>query len=307
MINKFKNIFILIVLIILLIFFILNPAIVINNITKNTNSFINNVFPSLFLFFILIDLLLAFNFITVLKKLFAFPVKKLFHLDINSSFILFISLFSGFPSGSKYITNLLNKKMISIESANTLVTYTHFGNIAFILGTIGPILGKRITLIVLICHYLSNLIIAFIIRPKEVIKEKEVDKQTSASFTDILSTSIISNTKIIIIIFGTMIFFSTISLIISATIPINSYQSTLLCGILDLSSGIISLNNISIPLFYKGLLSLIFISFGSLSVHMQVRILLRNTKIKYSYFFLGRISQTAFSITLFLLVYWRFY
>ncbi|MBQ3435857.1 MAG: hypothetical protein IJH13_02435 [Bacilli bacterium] len=307
MINKFKNIFILIVLIILLIFFILNPTLVINNITKNTNSFMNNVFPSLFLFFLLIDLLLAFNFITVLKKLFAFPVKKLFHLDINSSFILFISLFSGFPSGSKYITNLLNKKMISIESANTLVTYTHFGNIAFILGTIGPILNKKITLIILICHYLSNLIIAFIIRPKEVIKEKEVDKQASASFTDILSTSIISNTKIIIIIFGTMIFFSTISLIISATIPINSYQSTLLCGILDLSSGIISLNNLSIPLFYKGLLSLIFISFGSLSVHMQVRILLRNTKIKYSYFLLGRISQTALSITLFLLVYWRFY
>ena len=287
MINKFKNIFILIVLIILLIFFILNPTIVINNITKNTNSFINNVFPSLFLFFLLIDLLLAFNFITVLKKLFAFPVKKIFHLDINSSFILFISLFSGFPSGSKYITNLLN-------------------NIAFILGTIGPILGKRITLIILICHYLSNLIIAFIIKPKEVIKEKEVDKQISASFTDILSTSIISNTKIIIIIFGTMIFFSTISLMISSLIPLNNYQNTLICGILDLSSGIITLNNISIPLFYKGLLSLILISFGSLSVHMQVRILLRNTKIKYSYFFLGRISQTAFSITLFLLVYWCF-
>ena len=307
MINKFKNIFILLVLITILIFFILNPTLVINNFTKNMNSFINNVFPSLFLFFLLIDLLLAFNFITVLKKLFAFPVKKLFHLDKNSSFILFISLFSGFPSGSKYITKLLNKKMISLESANTLITYTHFGNIAFILGTIGPILNKRITSIVLICHVLSNLIIAFIIRPKEIINEKEVDKQVSASFTDILSTSIISNTKIIIIIFGTMIFFSTISLIFSAIIPLNNYQNTLLCGILDLSSGIISLNNLSIPLFYKGLLSLIFISFGSLSVHMQVRILLKNTKIKYIYFLLGRISQTALSISLFLLIYWCFY
>lgn len=308
MINKFKNIFILTILTTLLIFFIINPSIVIKSITENINFFIYKIFPSLFFFFLMADLLLAFNFITILKRLFALPTKKLFHLDKNSSFILFMSLFSGFPSGSKYISTLLKKKMISIECANTLIIYTHFSNIAFILGTIGSFLNKRMTLIILISHFLSNLIIASIVRPKNITKEKKVDKQLPTSFTDVLSTSIISNIKIIIIIFGTMIFFSTMSLMFSHILPLNNYQNVLLCGLLDLSSGIISLSNLNISLFYKGLLSLTFISFGSLSVHMQVRILIKNTEIKYSYFLLGRISQVAISISIYLLLlYWCLY
>lgn len=302
-----KNKFILFLLFLITIYFIVDTNSFIININQNTNFFLYKVFPPLFFFFIITDLLISYNFIKVINRLLQPLLVKVFNINQNSSFIFLMSLISGFPSGAKNIRNLYDKKQISINDANNLITYTHFSNIAFILGTINDILNnQKLTIIILISHFISNFIIAYLIKPK-YYEDKTYSINNNKSFNTILSTSIINSIKTLLIIYGTMIFFSSFAHIINNILPISNYLKTVITGFLDLSSGMYSLKNIDISMFNKGLLALSFISFGSLTVHMQVKIILENTNIKYNNFLLGRISQVGLSILLYLLIFWCLY
>ena len=303
MINKFKNNFILIILLIITIFFISNTTDIIKLISNNTTIFIYKIFPSLFFFFIISDLLIEFNFINILNN----TISKVFKVNSSSTYVLIISMISGFPSGAKNIIKLMDKKILNTDRANLLITYTHFSNIAFILGFIGSILkDNKLTIIILISHFISNFIIAIFINTDTKYIYNKINKNNS-NLGIALSNSIISNIKVLVLIYGTMIFFSTFSYVICNILPINNYIKLFINGLLDLSSGINTLNTISMPIFNKSLLILIFISFGSISVHMQVKMIINNTKIKYSNYLLGRISQVGISILLYLLIYRCFY
>ena len=96
---------------------------------------------------------------------------KLFYLPKEASFAFFTSLISGFPSGSKYVKDLLDKKLISEIDANYLIMFTHYSNPLFIVSTIGIFLLNNIKAgyIILFSHVLSNIIIAFLFRKKKNI------------------------------------------------------------------------------------------------------------------------------------------
>ena len=61
-------------------------------------------------------------------------------------------MLTGFPSGSKYITDFYNKKYIDRNTANYLLTFTHFSNPLFILGTVSIITTKSKAKIILQSH-----------------------------------------------------------------------------------------------------------------------------------------------------------
>ena len=50
-------------------------------------------------------------------------------------------MLTGFPSGPKYVKDLLDKKLISKDYANYLIMFTHFPNPLFILGSVSTIKG----------------------------------------------------------------------------------------------------------------------------------------------------------------------
>ena len=68
---------------------------------------------------------------------------------------------------------------------------------------------------------------------------------------------------------------------------------------MDLTSGISLVPNLSISLELKGLIMLIFITFGSLSVHLQVINAIKSTNLSYANFFIGRILETVIAVSLF--------
>ena len=85
-----------------------------------------------------------------------------------------MSMLSGFPSGAKYIKTLLDRKLIDIYEANYRITFTHFADPLFVLTvTKGLFKSTKLSYIILICMYLSNLILGFIIRPKQVKNNKK--------------------------------------------------------------------------------------------------------------------------------------
>ncbi len=301
MLKKIKSFIIIFILLICLMYTILNPNYIFQDILEAINIFKNNLFPAIFFFYTISDLLINYGFIKLLGSLFNKLFLKVFHISGSSSFILIMSILSGFPSGAKYTTSFLEKKVISKNQANFLLTFTHFSNPLFIMGTIAILYGKKVAYIVLLCHYLSNFILAFIIRPKQIEIEKIPPTINKESFSSALANSFYNSAKVMLLILGNTIFFFTFSDILVSFID-NSLIKTIIYGIFDLTKGIITLKNLNVSLFFKVFLITSFLSFGGISVHFQVKEIIKKEKLNYSYFLLGRIA--SLSICIVLLILW---
>lgn len=280
-----KTIILLVSLITLLIIYFINSEYLVKCILEYTKLFYTKLFPVSFIFFIFSSLLIEYK------------VLDIFPININSIYIFLLSLISGFPSGSKYIKELLNNNSISIEEANNLLLFSHFPNPLFILSSASIILNKNICLKLLISIILSNFIILLFTKK---YKKKHNTITYPGNFSNVLKDSIYKSIKTIILIYGTSIFFYLISAIITKYISFNTYSYVLISGVFDLTKGIFSTSIIN-SIFIRSILVLIFISFGSLSIHMQVKSILEDTLL-YKYFLKGRIISTILSLIIFLII-----
>lgn len=69
---------------------------------------------------------------------------------------------------------------------------------------------------------------------------------------------------------------------------------------MDLTTGISLVPTLDFPLKIKALIMLNFITFGSLSVHLQVINAIKKTDISYYNFLIGRVLQSVIASILFL-------
>lgn len=291
--KKYQRVFIIIFLFTILIFYLMNSNLVIKSVLEYTELFITKLFPVSFVFFIFSYLFIDYGVVELLSYL--------FHINGSKFYIIFMSLISGFPSGAKYIKDLLEKGFISDKEANYLIKFTHFPNPLFVLGSVLSILNVKMDgILILISLVLSNFLISFIFKVNEdhsVIfnEKKEVDFSTS------LSKGIVSVTKVLINIYGISLFFYLIAVIIFSLFNFSVFQYVLVNGFFDLTKGVFStalITNYNLRVF----LILFFISFGSISIHMQVKSIISDSKVKYSNFLLGRVLQAIIAPALFFIL-----
>ena len=291
--KTYQRIIIITFLLTLLILYTINSTLIIKSIIDYTKLFYTKLFPTNFIFFMLSTILIDQGLIELINN----------KLKLNGSifYVTIMSILSGIPSGSKYTKDLLDKGLISNKTANYLLSFTHFPNPMFVLNTVTILLNKTLALKILICLILSNLIIALIFKPpkKEVIT---INDSTSKDFSESLSKAILDSLKVILIIYGTSVFFYLITVILNKYLTLNVLSHVLLNGIFDLTKGVFSISLLSNKLL-KSLLIIIFFSFGSLSIHIQIKSIITNTSLKYKYFILGRLLQILFATILFLLSY----
>ena len=290
--KTYQRIIIITFLLTLLILYTINSTLVIKSILDYTNLFITKLFPTNFVFFMLSTILIDQGLIELINN----------KLKLNGSifYVTIMSILSGIPSGSKYTKDLLEKDLISTKTANYLLAFTHFPNPMFVLNTVTILLNKTIALKILISLILSNLIIALIFKPskKEVFT---INNYSPKDFSQSLSKAILDSLRIILIIYGSSIFFYLITVIINKYLTLNVLTHVILNGIFDLTKGLFSIALLSNKLL-KTLLIIIFFSFGSFSIHLQTKSIISNTSLKYKYFILGRLLQTILAITLFFLL-----
>lgn len=290
--KTYQRIIIITFLLTLLILYTINSTLVIKSILDYTNLFITKLFPTNFVFFMLSTILIDQGLIELINN----------KLKLNGSifYVTIMSILSGIPSGSKYTKDLLGKDLISTKTANYLLAFTHFPNPMFVLNTVTILLNKTIALKILISLIISNLIIALIFKPskKEVFT---INNYSPKDFSQSLSKAILDSLRIILIIYGTSIFFYLITVIINKYLTLNVLTHVILNGIFDLTKGLFSIALLSNKLL-KTLLIIIFFSFGSFSIHLQTKSIISNTSLKYKYFILGRLLQTILAITLFFLL-----
>ena len=271
----------------------------------------NNIFPSLFPFFVLSELLINYGFVELLGELFKPIMNHLFKVKGVCAFIFIMSIISGIPANAKYIRELYLNGSIDEKESEKMLLFTHFSNPLFILGTISILFlrNEQAGLLVLFCHYASNIIIGVLFRNYHPIKEKNTKislKQAilnmhkkrinqNKSFGSILTNALINSVNTLLLVLGVVTFFLIITTIINNIINLNPVNQGILNGLFEMTQGLKYISILDISLKTKTIISTMIISFGGLSGHMQVMGILSDTKIKYWPFLLGRVVHAIIS------------
>ncbi len=298
--NKLFTILKLIIILLILYIVILNNKIISGNILQGFNLFLTKIFPSLFPFFIISSLLINYGLVEFLAFYFNKIFKKLFKVNENVIFIFFMSLLTGTPSNAIYTKELLSKGLITKKDADKIMMFTFFANPVFIISMGFYILDKdlKLTLLILLIHYFSNIIIGIIFRnfnkcstsnnmltfDKMIVKINKNQKKFFPCFIEAINKAI--NTMFLIL--GTFITFSIIISLIN-NLNISTILKITISGLTEFSNGLNMLINCNLSKFYKGILMISFLSFGSLSVHCQIKSIINDTSISYKYFFIARL------------------
>lgn len=285
--KKLKSSIIIFMLLLFIILILCYNKTVLETVTFSFNIWIKNVFPSLFPMFVVTKLLINYNFVNILSSLLS-PIMKLFKTNKNCSFILAASMISGFPSSAYFANELIEDGTITEDDASKILLYSHFSNPMFIIGTISTLLNYNCGLIILIIHYLTNIIIAFIFRNYHISKanhKREILKE-SKSFSIALTEAIVTSINTLLMILGTITMTLILTNLICSILPINKVW---IASILEMTQGIkyLSLTNLSLKL--KITFSTMIISFGGISVFLQIKGVLNKHLIDTKTFILARI------------------
>ena len=156
--------------------------------------------------------------------------------------------------------------------------------------------NKRVAIVILICHYLANFFIGIIWRNYSInLNDKNSYNTTNKNFITVLTTSIYNTIKILFLLYGIITMFMILTSIINVNITINPIIKCILSGILEITNGIYYTSLLNINLIYKACLITFFLSFGGISIHMQVFGILSKYKVKYSSYFKTRILHGIIS------------
>ena len=304
--KKYSNFLIVIITLFFLIEIFTNKNLIFNTISFSLDIWVNNLIPSLFPMFILSDILITYNFVKYIPKWFINIFSYLFNIKKECTLVFFLSMLSGFPTNAKNIRKLYDMNIINGREASHMLMFTHFSNPLFILGTLSIFFlnNKKLGIIILLSHYLSNFIIGVIVRKLNNISNNTVnEKEKKLYFGPIFVNAIKSSIDTLLLILGTLTCFLIISSIIINRFDLNSYNSLLIKSILEITMGLKELSLFSFSNLTKVILSSCILSFGGLSVHMQVISQLIDTDISYKYFFIGRIFQVFISLILSYFIY----
>lgn len=274
----------------------------------------DNLLPSLFPFLLVSELLIEYGFIDLISSFLGKYMVIFFNLPKESSYAFFTSLFSGFPSGSKYVKDLLEKKLLTEEEANYLIMFTHYSNPLFIVSTIGILLLNNIKYgyIILFSHILSNILVAFIYKKKKkiynVYNKKELKEHANylsmnnKIFITVLINAIWKSFKILLNMLGIIMFFLMITTIVNKLFYFPPLLKATISGLLEMTQGVNYISKLNLSINIKSAIIGAMISFSGLSIHFQVKSIIETSKIKYKNFLIARITQSIICFWLIMII-----
>lgn len=120
-----KKLSIISILLILCFEILTNSNDILESVIFSFNIWKNNIFPSLFPFFIISQLLINYGFVELLSEILK-PVMNIFRINKNCAFIIVMSMLSGFPSNAKYTKELYNNGLINSYEASKILAFSFF-------------------------------------------------------------------------------------------------------------------------------------------------------------------------------------
>ena len=115
----------------------------------------------------------------------------------------------------------------------------------------------------------------------------------------VISNAIKESINTLILILGSISTFLILTTLLNNFIIIPNNFKPLLNGFFEMTQGLKQLSNLDISLNYKALISIAILSFGGLSVHMQIITIISDTKIKYFPYLISRLIHSFISCFIF--------
>ena len=311
---------------ILVLFCIIAPSNMINATKSALTLWATIIIPSLFPFMILADLIQKTALPFLFQKIFSPLMKVIFKLPGISILAVFLGMAGGYPVGAKVTSDLLSNNEITPSDANHLIMFVNNTGPLFMLGAVGIGLYKNIYIgiLLLLSHYISAILVGFIIRftkPKSnELKNSYPIEFKAIKLSDIGSTlndTIKKSIDTVLSIGGFIILFSIISALIEQSkilsfvkLPGLSIETStsLITGLLEVTNGVNKIAMANTPLLQKLIISSILIGFGGMSIHFQTLSIISNVKISFIKYLIGKTIQSILSgiITFLLISYTRF-
>lgn len=270
-----------------------------------------SVVPSLFPFFIGVELLYCTNFVNILGKYCKRIMQKVFNLSGEAVFPIIMGTISGYPTGAKIVSNLRADRKISKTEGEHLLAFTNNSGPLFILGTIGISIfcNSKIGMILLITHILGSITVGFLFRfwkPNRkfiLVKNKLNNKNENTNFGTIIINSISNSITTILNIGGFVVLFSVIISILENSSILKIFSSffatfgisetiiqSFFTGIIELTNGIKNLSIVGIKKLNQIIiLSAFLIGFGGFSVVLQVYSIISKTDLSIKPYIVGKI------------------
>lgn len=278
----------------------------------------NNVVPSLFPFFVAVELLNNTNIVYYLSKYLDKYMRPIFNLPGIATFPLIMGIISGFPVGAKIVTNLYSNGVCTKKEADRMLILSNNSGPLFVIGTVGYAFygSSHIGILLLITHILASLSVGVIMGLLSRISSSHKMQNTSNykisykhdiginELGSILGSSIVSAIKSILIIGGFVVIFSviismlnrlhllsTVADCVSTLVPINTKLiNGFFTGIIEFTNGLsviasVPLKNITIKL----VLSAFVLGFGGISVTLQVLSIISAHKLSIKKYVAGRV------------------
>ncbi|MEG0313679.1 MAG: hypothetical protein RR646_00240 [Erysipelotrichaceae bacterium] len=218
----------------------------------------------------------------------------LFKLTPNESSLVISSLLLGCPAGSTLFDNAYNNNNITLERSKFLVYSCFCVSPSFILISMSNLYNRTIAISLFIVQLLSVFIILFVkgrayrldSRSNDIpIKYYSIFKAINMSIKETIIT--------LLMILGYLV------LAISICGIINTITSTnILSYLIEFSTSIYLVENSTLTILFKILLSNIILSFGGICLHIQILSMCDHLPLSYLVFLKYRIFQIIISTVL---------
>ncbi|MFA9398710.1 MAG: sporulation integral membrane protein YlbJ [Clostridiaceae bacterium] len=307
---------------IFLICIVINPKNTLEYILSGSYLFFLKVFPSVFPFVIISNIIIYFNGIKIYSKLLGKVLCKPIGLPLNCSLVVIISFLCGYPLGAKYASYLYNNGEIEFYTFKKLVNVASNPSLFFVVGAIGfSMLGDvKLGYILILSCYLSCIAMGFIIKSPKLEKNLSFKSEWNKNqdLGSALKEGVNNGLTTSFIIFSFVVLFSLITGMIANSnlfaIIINylykffkipkEISSSLMLGMIEVTNGCNSLSLTKLNIVTKTIISSFLLSFGGLSITSQVYSFIGEYKIPLNYYFKNKFTQGIISslITAILLI-----
>lgn len=207
--------------------------------------------------------------------------------------------FGGFPVGAVTVAEMVKRRELSTRQGGLLLAACHAPGPMFVIGFVGTELfndiqmGWKLLIAVHIANVLFFVLISFflhrpLLEPKETIQTKSHINHLP------LLDAIKESSNVMILVATTVIFFSSLGIVLANLVSLTfnfdtGVTQTILLSIFEMTAGVQSATTYFEHLTFFPLLIAAIISANGLSIHMQVAVIAKGSKLSLRPYLLGRL------------------
>lgn len=335
--KNIKNLFFLLAVLCVLLGIVRYPQISLNSALNGLNTWANIVFPSLFPFFIISEILIEMGFVNFIGDSLQPIIKPIFNVSGEGAFPFAMSIISGYPMGAKITSLLREKKIISKIEADKIACFSSTSGPLFMLGavTVGMLKTPAAAPLILYPHYLGAITVGLILRfygkryikdtrnERYIIKNPLIYINKDYPIGMILGNCVKNSLNTIFTVGGFIIFYSVATELLFASkafniiihlidyiIPLELNMDVLqglIAGILEITTGCNKISSLNIDFIQKVLIINFLIGWGGFSIHSQALSFISKTDINAKMYifskFLHGILSSLYTFIIYILKY----